>query len=315
MKKDDKDKILLETGTNEVQVLEFLIGERSYGVNVLKIKQLIKYEESSMVPIPDSHPAVMGTIVFQKESIAVLDLGTYLNIPTDREGKLQVVLICEFNNRISGFFIDDVKRMHRLSWNQIQTQKFSKDNEAAKITGICHIENRQVLLLDFETIVADVFGDTAFNDVYADVGDSQSKVSRKDIRLFLADDSVLVRKKVKELLNAAGFEHLTIYENGGALMKSFNQVLANAEKQGKTVTDQIDLIVSDIEMPQLDGLSLCKMIKEKAPTLPVIVLSSMITDQMIEKCKSVGADNYLSKRHFPDLPDLIDKTLEENRNS
>ncbi len=295
----DQD-ILLETGTNELEILELIIGEQIFGVNVLKIKQILSYDPETVAALhaPDIHPAVRGTFFFHGTPILLTDLGQYLfGEQTLQTTRPQVVVVCEFNNAQQGFLINGVENIFRRSWDQIQAPNSIISENNAMITGIVSSGDREVLLIDFEGIADDITGGRGL-----ELGDSEEtgddlREKRAQVKLMLADDSSTVRFRVGSILRAVGYTDLTIFDNGGDAYEALTD----------DKNEPFDAIITDIEMPRMDGLTLCRKLKEGKSASKVIVLSSMISEQVAIKCRKVGADAYLSKEQTNELPALIDE--------
>lgn len=304
-------EILLESGTNEVELLEFYLGKQPFGVNVLKIRQIVRYEPEMVNPVPKSYPSIAGTFLYQGKSTTLIDLNQHLfNRPSvAKSDQPQVVLICEFNQLINGFLVDGVDRIHRLSWDHIQPPPKTLVQATNRVTGIAVIEKREVLMPDFESIVADIVGDLDSNitEKISAATNLSKKARREKANLFIADDSQMFRKLVQEHLTRINYTNLNIYDDGQQLYKAVMEIRKKANQRGTVVTSMISAIITDIEMPVMDGLTMCKAIKTEMPEVPVIVLSSLINEQIAHKCKEVFADAYLSKRDVPKLIELLDK--------
>ena len=168
-------EILLESGTNEVEILEFIIGGNSYGINVLKVKQLVAYDAEMLREVPDSHDAVMGVMVFQDVPTTVVNLQEFFHSYSDifsASERLQedfvtssgitlaedrkVIIFCEFNKVMTGFVVDGLDRIHRISWKDIQAPNSVVEKYETLVTGIYSIEDREILLLDLESILAKI---------------------------------------------------------------------------------------------------------------------------------------------------------------
>ena len=295
--------ILLETGTNEVEVLELLVAGQSYGVNVLKVKQIVSYDPKSLTKIYGLHPAVMGMFLFRDKSVPLIDLSTYFEHPPEQTSDL-VAVICEFNRSSYGFVVDGLTKIYRISWDQIQSPSYLVQNIRAMITGIVPIENREIMIMDLESIVGEVVGR---KNPEASLCEIDSGFDPKKLRLIVADDSALVRQQLKQMLDGAGFNCVEVCGNG---QEAYDKIKLNNTTNPEGV---FDLLISDIEMPVLDGLTLCKKVKEEFADLKVLILSSLITDQMIAKCQAVGADGHLSKAEpeqlIPQIGELLSEVL------
>jgi two-component system chemotaxis response regulator CheV len=292
--------ILLESGTNELEVLELLISGQIFGVNVLKIKQIISYDPDKVAVLhaPEIHPSIKGTFLFHDVPILLTDLNRYLFPDREpiRSETPQVVVVCEFNNAQQGFLIDAVDRIFRCNWDQIQAPTSIIAESDAMVTGIVHSEGHDVLLIDFEAIINDISGGSTL-DPTEDGGEisAEERAQRSLLKVLLADDSQLVREQTEHLMRQAGFSDLTICEDGA---EAYRAIQSNLEHP-------FDVVISDIEMPQLDGLTLCRKLKEMKSPTKVIILSSMISEQVSIMCRQVGADGFLSKGQMRELPHIV----------
>ena len=304
--------ILLDTGTNEVEILELVIGGQCFGINVLKIRQLVEYESQNITPIhhPGIHSAIMGTMLFHGTPITVIDLCRYLNLQEkDRTDTPQVIAVCEFNNTIHGFRVDGFDKIHRISWNDIQVISLGDDFLLA-VTGVFSTKEWDIMILDFEGIISDIIGPihssrgAEHSELTQDAGKAQQ---RRNTNILVVDDSRIVRKQIEQLLTEADYSNVVACSNGEEAYETIRSLGNKASNESKQIGEFLDVVVTDIEMPRMDGLTLCKKIKEEIPDLSVLILSSMISEQMALKCQQVSADGYLSKMESEKLIDLLDE--------
>jgi len=306
----EKQEILLEAGTNELEVVEFSIADNAYAVNALKIKQFIVYDEDQVNPIPDAEPAVLGSVLYQGEAVSVVDLKLFLNIPdtkkdqSDNGMNRQVLLFCEFNNQITSYIVDNVYKIQRISWEDIKPLGTNvNSNSNSKSVGVVVLDDRQITMLDFEKINAVLFSND-LEELNAKIADHtlevEVKTDRSQIKILYAEDSQVYLKAIPEYFARNGYTNMSSFENGQRLFDHF-QSLESSQLP--------DVIVTDIEMPQMDGLTLCKKIKGLHPTIKVVIVSSLISDQMAVKCKSVGADAHLVKKEVVKLIECLDEML------
>jgi two-component system chemotaxis response regulator CheV len=219
-----------------------------------------------------------------------------------------VITVCEFNNAIHGFLVDGFDKIHRISWEAIQVPSIGK-NVASSITGVFSTKKWEILLLDFEGIITDIMG-PLHPGGRTEGGELTQKADkahlRGDIRVLIVDDSRTMRIQLEDLLKEAGYRDLTVCSNGVEAYETIQSLKERASASGGTIGEFLDVVVSDIEMPRMDGLTLCKKLKGEIPDLSVLILSSMISEQMALKCKSVSADGYLSKMESEKLIALLD---------
>lgn len=293
-----QSNILLESGTGEVEVLEFVIDHKFYAINVIKVKEVI--ESVSITKIPETHPAIAGLILCRGEIITLIDL-KYILEKRKNEDEKSKTIICEFNKLKVAFKIDNIIGVHRVKWDTIMKPDDLTANSI--VTGNILMDSKVLLLLDFEKIVTDINPRTGISeDRIVDV----SYKDRSHVKIVMADDSGLIRKLLKETLTKAGFKDMRIFDDG---KQALEYLLGIAERKGLDYTDEVQLLVTDIEMPQMDGHTLTRRIKEHSilRNLPVIIFSSLITGDLKHKGESVGADAQLSKPEIDKLVEIIDK--------
>ncbi|MBU1247310.1 MAG: chemotaxis protein [Proteobacteria bacterium] len=307
-----KQKILLESGTNEVEILEFFLGGQSYGINVSKILQIITYDEEFFTQTPETPPAMPGVLLWRNETIPFINLYTTLNIHSKVEVERPVALVTEFNNLICAFLIDGVNRIHRISWDKMDSMDPFLDQFSAKVTGSVHVDDKDVLLIDFEYIVAELFPATKLG--YGDaiiLPENVTKEMRGSRKIVLAEDSPFIRHAILELMHKAGYSTVSEFENGQIAYDHLMDLKQTITDESVDATDHLDLIITDIEMPRLDGLTLCRRIKDDTVLgqTPVIIFSSLINEQMGIKCQEVGSDAHITKPQMGILVDTLDKLL------
>lgn len=290
--------ILLESGTGEVEVLEFVIDNKFYAINVIKVKEVI--ESGSITKIPETHPAIAGLILCRGEIITLIDLKFILENEKNTDEKSKTI-ICEFNKLKVAFKIDNIIGVHRIKWDKIMKPDDLTANSL--VIGNILMDSKVLLLLDFEKIVTDISPKTGISeDRIIDV----DYKDRSNIKIVMADDSALIRKLLKETLTKAGFKNMKIFDDG---KQALEYLLGLADAKGEAFIEDVQVMVTDIEMPQMDGHTLTRRIKEHRilNKLPVIIFSSLITGELRHKGDSVGADEQLSKPEINKLVEIIDK--------
>jgi two-component system chemotaxis response regulator CheV len=311
-----KNEILLESGTNEVELAEFFLSNYSYGVNVAKIKEFVPYNESSVTKIPNAPPCMLGMFMLRGKTIPLINLKQNLELENNSLSDRPVVLVTEFNNIVNGFLIDSISRIHRLSWSDIKPLNPILSQHAYRVTGTVHVDQREIIILDLEYIVGQLFPDKmASLSEYENKDNTLSGLTIQELRnkypVVIADDSGMIRKLIFNALKSEGYKNVRDFDNG---LSAFNYLLDNkqiAEKNNCSISDLVGIVVSDIEMPQMDGLNLCKRIKEDSilSSIPVIMFSSLINEQMVLKCKRVGADGHITKPEMKRMISCIDGIL------
>lgn len=299
---DSKKGILLESGTNELEIVEFGIGRNRFGINVIKVREILNPMPITMVP--HAHRNVEGILELRGEVLPVVDVATALGFPPSDNPAADKFIVAEFNKQKIVFHVHTVTQIHRISWSQIEKPSNMYQGLESQITGVIKFNGEMLLLLDFEKIVVDINPESGIN---VNQVKKLGKRERSSKKLLIAEDSPLLRKLLHDTLEEAGFSNIDFFENG---QDALNYLLMLAE-QGKTVEDQIQLIITDIEMPQMDGHHLTKRVKEdgRLSKLPVIIFSSLITEDLRHKGQMVGADGQVSKPEIGELVNLIDKYI------
>ncbi|MDR2726534.1 MAG: chemotaxis protein [Deltaproteobacteria bacterium] len=302
--------ILLESGTNELEIVEFYLDEPGYrghyGVNVAKVVEIIRMQPVTAMP-QMRHPSVLGAFSHRGGKIVPLvSLARYLNKEQKESDDLKII-VTEFNSIVTGFVVSGVNRIHRLNWHSVEEPgKFLQDISRSSITGVVRLEERVVFILDMENVVADLDPSLAIH--FNKIPDDQ--VHRDKVYTILhADDSGNVRHLVKRLLEDSGQFQVIQTVSGEEAWNVLLKLKANAQNSGVPLQNTIHAVISDIEMPQMDGLTLCRRIKEDSDLkfLPVALFSSLITHSLEHKGRSVGADAQFAK---PDLQRLSARLLE-----
>ncbi|GHS96480.1 chemotaxis protein CheV [Planctomycetales bacterium] len=314
MAKDRREGILLESGTNEVEIIEFYVRGQSFGVNVAKVRQLIVFEEGALSAMPNCPRAYRGVYLHRDQTMPLIDLGDALNLQAPENGKEpSLLLICSFNMSTIAFAIDGVNRIHRLSWSSFTPLNPFLSESCDSIIGSVNIDNREILITDLEQIIAEY--DPKVKAMYTPEDASPEtgiSMSTYEQQVFMAEDSSLIRSVIDREMKRSGFVNVHIFSNGQEALNAITQLVDNCRKENKPLAGVVDVVVSDIEMPLLDGLSLCKRIKQELHLeIPVMIYSSLIDDEMARKCVSVGADAYFSKPNIGALIEAVRKKVDE----
>lgn len=296
---EENKGILLETGTNELEIVEFGIGKNKFGINVIKVKEIINPVPITVVP--HAHHNVEGIIELRGEILPVVNVADALGFPPSETPQQDKFIVAEFNQQKVVFHVHSVTQIHRISWTQIEKPSDMYQGEDSQIIGVIKLNGEMILLLDFEKIVVEINPETGINVQQVK---KLGKRPNSEKRLVIAEDSPLLRKLLHDTLEAAGFHYLEFFENG---LDALNYLEKLAET-ATNLTDHVHLVITDVEMPQMDGHHLTKRIKEhpQLSKLPVIIFSSLITDSLRHKGQVVGADAQISKPEIAELIRLID---------
>ncbi|MEW9108889.1 chemotaxis protein [Cytobacillus gottheilii] len=297
---DQTKGILLESGTNELEIVEFSVGKNKFGINVIKVKEIIN--PAPIIPIPHAHQNVEGIIELRGEVLPVVNVEKALGLPASDHPETDKFIVTEFNKQKIVFHVHNVTQIHRISWNQIEKPSDMYQGSNSPIIGVIKLNGEMVLLLDFEKIVTEINPESGINIQRVQ---KLGKRERSDKKLIVAEDSPLLRNLLHDTLKEAGFDQVEFFENGQDAFRYLESITA----AGKKIEDEVQLVITDIEMPQMDGHHLTRRIKEdsKLSKLPVVIFSSLITDDLRHKGQMVGADAQVSKPEIAELVLLIDK--------
>jgi two-component system chemotaxis response regulator CheV len=297
----EKDGILLESGTNEFEIIEFSIGNVFYGINVAKVREIIN--PIAVTKLPDSHPYVEGIFTLRGKVIPLVSLERSLAVQAKTDNTYKVI-VSEMNGVFMGFKVDDVTRIHRISWKQMEPSPQAA--ATSRVIGIVKMDNKLIVLLDFEKILSEI--DPGINQKMTSIPKANPELAkiRKQRTVLIAEDSHLLRELLVSTLHTAGYGTI-VTENG---QEAWDKLEAFAAAD-KPVTQHLQLVITDIEMPQMDGHHLTKRIKadEKLQNLPVVIFSSLINEEMRRKGESLGADAQITKPEIEQLIDIIDKRI------
>ena len=297
-------KILLENGTNELEILEFTLAGNAYGINVAKVREIIPYQ--AVTPVPNSHPSIEGIFMPRDIMITAIDLMNCLGRGESEPKGLFIVT--NFNKLDIAFHVDAVLGIHRVSWRDIIKPDVTiSATDESVATGIIKRNDKLIIILDFEKIVADINPETGLKmSELSELGPR----TRSSVPILIAEDSPLLNKLIVDSLKTAGYDNLIHTENG---QKAYD-VVTQCKEDG-TLDRHVRCIITDIEMPEMDGHRLTKLIKSDDATahIPVVIFSSLVNDDMRRKGEALGADAQLSKPEIGNLVRIIDGLVKERR--
>ena len=297
----DKKGILLETGTNEFEIVEFSIGKVNYGINVAKVREVIQV--APVTAMPQAHPYIDGLFTLRGKAIPLVNLPRCLNAMSSGDAKN--IIVTEINNYYIGFLVENVSRIHRISWKDMEPSPEVGDQ--SRVVGIIKMSDRIVLLLDFETIIAEINPEinaklTTVEDVAAD-----TKQLRADVHVVVAEDSAMLRDLLVTTLHDSGYRFVRDFGNG---QDAWDYLRGLAAKDGN-IEQHVGMIVSDVEMPKMDGHRLLKLVREneRLHEVPFVLFSSLISEEMKLKGEQLGASGQISKPEISQLIGLLDHLI------
>ncbi|BAT71627.1 two-component system, chemotaxis family, response regulator CheV [Thermosulfidibacter takaii ABI70S6] len=292
---------VLQPGTNEFELVEFwMYDEREngeiypyiFGVNVAKVKEVVWLPE--IIKVPNLPDAIVGVINLRGEVIPLIDLAKWMQIREPSHLKRKSVIVTEFYKVKIGFIVHEAKRIRRVGWDKIKpAPEVLVAQFGTKVTGVIEIEgDRFLLILDLENVLAEL-------GLISMPEEIKVEEIPEDVKgpVLLADDSAVARKILKEIYTKAGFTELLIAKNGREAWDMLVATLEKANQEGKDILDYISLVVTDVEMPQMDGYTLARKIKShpQLAKVPVIINTSLSEESNIDKAEQVHADAFFVK--------------------
>ncbi|MEC0403608.1 chemotaxis protein CheV [Bacillus velezensis] len=289
--------ILLDSGTNELEIVKFEVGVNTFGINVMKVREII--QPVDVTSVPQSHKDVEGMIKLRGEILPVISLYSFFGV--DAEGaKDDKYIVTEFNKRKIVFHVGSVSQIHRVSWEAIEKPTSLNQGMERHLTGIIKLEDTMIFLPDYEKIIYDIESASGVETYHVhQEGFDERRAGKK---LIIVEDSPLLMRLLTDELTEAGYSEIVAFENG----KEAYDYVVELTDNGENLSDHIDMIISDIEMPKMDGHRLTKLLKDnpQSSDVPIMIFSSLITDDLRHRGEVVGADEQISK---PEISELIKK--------
>ncbi|MCA9409190.1 MAG: chemotaxis protein CheV [Candidatus Omnitrophica bacterium] len=305
---DDMPTKIIEAGSNELEIVEFCVNKEYYGINVSKVREIIRVSDG-IVPVPESHEAISGVINLRGNIIPVVNLAKHLKINTEYDPQKSRIVVSEFNKIQVGFWVSHVTRIHRFSWKDVETPSGLVQSKSKYAIGIIKMDQKIIFLLDFEKISSDINPETGLQESgHYNFSSENVNFDRGTKNILIVEDSAFIQGLLKENTEQAGYKSCVV-SNGQEAWNLLEKTVK--ENPGKDISEFFNLVITDIEMPQMDGLSLIKNIKDNPvlTKLPCIVFSSIISKEMAMKCQKVGAADQITKPEIVYLVEKVDKLV------
>jgi two-component system chemotaxis response regulator CheV len=280
-------------GANTMELLLFHLGNGElYGINVFKVREVMKMPP--LTRMPEVSPCIEGVSNIRGQTVPVIGLRRALGLSELPQTEAGKVIIAEYNRSLQGLHVAGVDRIIRLSWDQVKPPPpLLRKNAGGAVTAVSILEDgRMVLILDVEKILADLCpqpDEEAFAGIHAET-------SLKAKRVLFADDSVVARKQITRTLERLGLSYIQT-TTGKEAWEQLEALATQAKAEGRAVRDELQMILTDIEMPEMDGFTLAKQISSdhRFGGIPIIMHSSLTGTCNAEKGKAVGATDYITK--------------------
>lgn len=291
-------------GSNKMEILLFSLGTReTFGINVFKVREVGRTPH--ITKTPNMPRGVEGLISLRGNVIPVLSLASFLDLDGTPPGLGKTMMVAEYSKRTLGFLVHEVDRIIRVDWEKVKAPETVLAANQGLITAVIELEGGHLVsILDVEQILANAFGEAIIIDI------APARVN-DDISVFFADDSIVARRKISEVLDKLGVKHKHA-TNGAEAWSRLQAIAAHAQQMGRSVRDEIRMILVDAEMPEMDGYVLTKNLKSdvRFEGVPVVMHSSLSSEANKAMGKAVGVDGYVAKFDAEVLADTLRPILE-----
>ncbi|WP_038173209.1 MULTISPECIES: chemotaxis protein CheV [Vibrio] len=315
--------ILTESGTNELEIIEFhLVKELAdgskktcyYGINVAKVREVIQVPETT--DYPNAQPHMVGVFSSRDVLTPLVDLAGWLDVPTNKDLKRKFVIVTDFNNMTNGFLIDSISRIHRISWNDVESpSQFLEAGEQDCVVAVVRKDGNLIMILDFEKIIADINPELSMEkyDVTVDksVDLNQRMITKRNAKtVMVVDDSAFIRSMIQDTLSSAGYNVIAC-KDGGEAHDKLMSLIEVAKEENMPISEFIDGVVTDVEMPRMDGMHLVKRLRESDAysVMPIVMFSSLMSEDNRTKALALGANDTITKPEIGRMVTLMDKYI------
>ncbi|ELP5727277.1 chemotaxis protein CheV [Vibrio vulnificus] len=313
--------ILTESGTNELEIIEFHLEKMLpngktktcyYGINVAKVREVIQVPETT--DYPNAQPHMVGVFSSRDILTPLVDLAGWLGVPTRPDVERKFVIVTDFNKMTNGFLIDSISRIHRISWNDVESpSQFLEAGEQDCVVAVVRKDGNLIMILDFEKIIADINPELSMEkyDVKTDrsVDLNQRMVVKRNAKtIMVVDDSAFIRSLIQDTLTSAGYNIIACKDGGEAHDKLMN-LIEVAREENLPLSELIDAVVTDVEMPRMDGMHLVKRLRESEAykTIPIVMFSSLMSEDNRSKALALGANDTITKPEIGRMVAMMDK--------
>jgi two-component system chemotaxis response regulator CheV len=309
---DDRARL---AGTNRLEVLLFSLGkdvhtgrEETYGVNVFKVREVMLVPE--ITHAPDMPESVEGMVSLRGNMIPVINLPDFCNV--ESEDKAEILIVTEYNKNIQGFLVHSVDTIERLAWEDVKVPPaMMAQQHGGLVTAVTELkDNRLVMIMDVEMVLSQTSGFGQSSDIFEGI----ENVSDREITLLFADDSAVARDQIIRTMDHMGIKYIGT-KNGAEAWDKLKEITERAEGTGHKASDFVQVILTDVEMPEMDGYVLTKKIKEdqRLSDIPIIMHSSLSADANMALGKGVGADAYVPKFEPTELAAKLNEIIDNVR--
>jgi two-component system chemotaxis response regulator CheV len=309
---DERTKL---AGTNHLEVLLFSLGtndetgrDEVFGINVFKVREVLNIPE--ITSAPEMPEGVEGFVSLRDDMVPIINLQKFCNLSSKDEPK--ILMITEYNTHVQGFLVNAVDTIQRLNWEQVkEPPPLLSKRMGGLVTAVSELaDKRLVMIMDVEKVLADAGGFYDEDNLFEGIDKLEGKHS-----ILFADDSKIARTQITKTLDYLGIEHRSAV-NGAEAWKMLTNIANKCEEKGLDITSEIELVLTDVEMPEMDGYVLTQKIKAdpRMQKLPVVMHSSLTAAANMSMGKSVGADAYVPKFQPKQLADTLQEFFNKGPN-
>ena len=293
--------------TSSLELMEFTMAGDSFGINVAKVTEIMR--ATKITPMTMSHPCIDGVFKPRDKLVTIINLPRYMALRESENPEHDMFMLTNFDNVSAAFLVHTVEGMHRISWNKVERpSSIIYGSNDSVITGTTKIGNKIITIIDFEKVLYDINPETGLQ-----ISEVQRMGERVEISkpIVVVEDSVFLRRMLLESLEVAGYSNITSFDNGqdawDYLVKCRSECLANITP----IEKKVSIIITDIEMPRMDGHHLTKLVKsdDVLTKIPVIVFSSLIDDAQKQQGERLGVNAHLSKPQIGKLVSTLDEWI------
>lgn len=293
--------------TSILQLMEFTIAGDSFGINVAKVTEIMR--RCPITPMTLSHPCIDGVIKPRERIITVINLPRYMNMSESEDAELDMLMITNFDSVNAAFLVHTVEGMHQIKWSDVERPSAIIYGDLdSVITGTTKIGDKLITIIDFEKVIFDINPDTGLQlSEVAVMGDR----ARSEKPIVCVEDSVFLRKMILQALDMAGYNNVASFDNGQDAWEYLESIRDECVKSGAPIESRASIVITDIEMPRMDGHLLTKLVKSDdiLKKLPILVFSSLIDEAQQTKGEKLGVDAHLAKPQIGKLVSTIDQWI------
>jgi len=298
-------------GANRLEVLLFSLGkdtdsgrEEVFGINVFKVREVMHVPDITRAP--DMPSSVEGMVSLRGITIPVINLTRYCGISA--EEKPSIMIITEYNKHVQGFLVHSVDSIKRLAWEEVKAPPIMMASQhGGLVTAVTEVsDNGLVMIMDVEKVLSEAAGFYDDDSIYHGIPTAKDK----DVTVMFVDDSSVARGQIQRTLDEMGVKYISAV-NGQDAWDKLSEIASQTEADGSAVIDRVQFILTDIEMPEMDGYVLTRKVKEdeRFKGIPVIMHSSLSAESNQALGEGVGADAYVAKFQPRELAGTLVKLM------